>query len=531
MFHDSDRLIEEIGDTNSVQETFPVAQSWPLEIVQQTRPAEPVALPPTMIERVSEWLWGGINPSPPTREDGANTNGQRLEPPQELQFAPIRNRPWLEREIEVDNQWQDPAVAGIDPNDIDAAEDADDLEGVMELIGMHGPIFGLLQNGVFSALLIAITVAIGIWLPYLWGKIALVLLTNPIRLFVGVPLTIFSVVADITVDTLIGSLGYVVYWGNILLRTLLGHLGRFMPLLGKIAANNFVSSASLSLIDGSSQRLRRVMEAFFTFHESDLPMFSILSHQALRIHEARVAKILQFLYDIGKAIVYDLPLFILQQSSRPQLFGNAPWLEFTNIVKALTSSLQFLGKSALFFSDMHNWPTSDAEQTAIPSDYDLARWDTKDRVIAIIVGYCFASVLGVLYLRISALISGVRHEQRFDGIVADVLQQAGGVMKVILIIGIEMIVFPLYCGILLDLALMPLFENATLMSRTAFTLESPLTSFFVHWFIGTCYMFHFALFVSMCRKIMRTGVLCKCILCPISSWVVVSNSLRFHSRP
>ena len=84
-------------------------------------------------------------------------------------------------------------------------------------------------------------------------------------------------------------------------------------------------------------------------------------------------------------------------------------------------------------------------------------------------------------------------------------------MKVILIISIEMLVFPLYCGLLLDAALLPLFENTTIMSRILFTFNSPLTSIFVHWFVGTCYMFHFALFVSMCRKIMRKGVLCKLI--------------------
>ncbi len=80
-------------------------------------------------------------------------------------------------------------------------------------------------------------------------------------------------------------------------------------------------------------------------------------------------------------------------------------------------------------------------------------------------------------------------------------------MKVILIIGIEMLVFPLYCGLLLDIALLPLFENTTLKSRLLFSINYPLTSIFVHWFVGTGYMFHFALFVSMCRKIMRKGVL------------------------
>lgn len=60
----------------------------------------------------------------------------------------------------------------------------------------------------------------------------------------------------------------------------------------------------------------------------------------------------------------------------------------------------------------------------------------------------------------------------------------------------------------LDVALLPLFENATILSRVQFTIDHVFTSTFVHWFVGTCYMFHFALFVSMCRKIMRAGVLC-----------------------
>jgi E3 ubiquitin-protein ligase MARCH6 len=94
----------------------------------------------------------------------------------------------------------------------------------------------------------------------------------------------------------------------------------------------------------------------------------------------------------------------------------------------------------------------------------------------------------------------------------DALYQAGGVLKVILIISIEMLGFPFYCGILLDISLLPLFEDATVSSRLLFSMKSPFTSIFVHWFAGTCYMFHFALFISMCRKIMRRGVFCKCYL-------------------
>lgn len=105
--------------------------------------------------------------------------------------------------------------------------------------------------------------------------------------------------------------------------------------------------------------------------------------------------------------------------------------------------------------------------------------------------------------------------------IIDALNQASGVMKVILIISIEMLIFPLYCGLLLDFALLPLFESASFKSRLMFTYNFPLTSIFVHWFVGTGYMFHFALFVSMCRKIMRKGVLCK-LIGPVSRNLILT---------
>ncbi|EDN10872.1 predicted protein [Histoplasma mississippiense (nom. inval.)] len=250
-------------------------------------------------------------------------------------------------------------------------------------------------------------------------------------------------------------------------------------------------AASLSMIDGSSQRLKGVLGAFFTFHESDLPMFSVLSHQALRIHQRRVATVFNFVMNVGKTVLYDVPLLLLERDSLQRLTTSILPLEPMKLLNAAAVAVVTVGKSAFFFLEKENWPSlkvGGVEPTvSLSLNHELAQWDTKDRIIAIIVG--------------------PPQENRAEGTVADVLQQAGGVMKVIIIIGIEMIVFPLYCGILLDIALLPLFRGATFASRTAFMLDAPFTSLFVHWFIGTCYMFHFALFVSMCRKIMRNGVL------------------------
>lgn len=481
--------------------------------------------PLSLKERIVEWFWGNIPIQPQIQNQGADDARRVENPAREQPFVPVRHgQHALDANAAagagIEHRVRVAAPADQVADNDDAVDDGDDLEGVMELIGMHGAIFGLLQNGVFSALLISFTVTVGIWLPYLWGKIALVLLTNPIRLFIGIPLAIFSIVADIVVDTAIGSFAYLVYVGNVLMRAAFGQIGKIIPSLSKLSASNAVTHASLSLIDGSGTRLKRIAMTFFTFRDSDVPMFSVLAHQALRIHQARITGLNQLLFRIAKTMFYDLPLSIIGQGNNQHLFERLSFLNPTKMIIAIVASFKDLAQaiySLLKHGDFSHLNAAMDYPTSAILDSDLAYWDTKDRIIAIFVGYGFASLAGLFYLRLSTYFSGEQRGERVNGAVAEVLHQAGGVMKVILIIGIEMLIFPLYCGILLDVALMPLFENATFGTRLAFAMESPLTSLFVHWFIGTCYMFHFALFVSMCRKIMRSGVLCEC---SFDAWLI-----------
>lgn len=466
--------------------------------------------PQGMIKRVLDWFWADVIPDDPNQAPQPDVD-------EEVADEPALNGP-LEHEADDGNFDADGIAAdnaafpdmGVDPNDLDAIEEADDLEGILELIGMQGPIFGLLQNGVFCALLISFTVAAGIWLPYLAGKIALVLLANPVQFVLGVPMTAVSVFADVVLDTLIGSLGYVMYWTSMISKLLLSPFATLVPLKEWTKP---ITSASLSLIDASSQRLGSVMNTFFVFHEADVPMFSVLSHQALKIHEARIGSLIHMVFLLGKFILHDMPLQIGSVSlSKIISFG----YDTASVGDGLTSARDEIYDAGYniytrFFSAPTAWagPNVTGFTTNGTIDYNLVVWDTKDRTIAILMGYLLASTVGLVYLRVARFVSGTDRGQRVEGMVAEGLHQAGGVMKVILIIGIEMIVFPLYCGALLDIALLPLFENATFASRSLFTSTYPLTSLFVHWFIGTCYMFHFALFVSMCRKTMRSGVLCK----------------------
>lgn len=472
--------------------------------------------PPTGIsERLVNWFWGDVTLDDTDPDEAVPEDDEQIiqDPALEDPFVPVMN-----------NRVQDPVDdgppgggapagdPGLDPNDMDAIE-GDDFEGIMDLIGMQGPIFGLLQNGVFCALLIAFTVAIGIWLPYLWGKIALVLLANPLELIVGVPMTAISVVADIALDTLIGVLGYLMYWFSFIFKVLLSPLGALVPLGEWIPRGKSVTSASLTLIDASTNRLNKVMKAFLVFHDSDIPMFSVISHQALKLHQARLSTLVHSVYGVVKFVLHDFPLRLVTLGVPGALSFDFDFTQIQQAVVQLQGQVGNFTKSIMFSAPGAKLLNADAVNAAsakLPVDYDLAVWDTKDRIIAISMGYLLASMMGFLYLRVTGLLAGTNRGQRIEGMVAEVLLQAGGVMKVILIIGIEMIVFPLYCGTLLDIALLPLFSNATISSRIAFTIASPLTSLFVHWFVGTCYMFHFALFVSMCRKILRSGVLCKC---------------------
>ncbi|VVT58895.1 uncharacterized protein SAPINGB_P006438 [Magnusiomyces paraingens] len=83
----------------------------------------------------------------------------------------------------------------------------------------------------------------------------------------------------------------------------------------------------------------------------------------------------------------------------------------------------------------------------------------------------------------------------------------GLLVKVVIITGIELFFFPMMCGLLISWALLPILPSITIADTMKFALDWPFISPFVFWGLGTLYMFQFAYYVSMCRGIMRPGVL------------------------
>ena len=478
----------------------------------------------TIIEIITDWLWGGValpqaQPEQPVGDDEQIVQDIAAEEPfvrvdrGRLMRAPVNDGPLADEGAVA---GQDPEVvaaaiqAGLDPNDVEAAEDIEDLEGILELIGMQGPLAGLVQNAMFCAVLVTLTIMLGVWVPYISGKLFLVILTHPVSLLLKLPLRWAASTADMVIDIFTFFAGSALHWIDTAVSLLCTPIGWLIPRLESISQNKILANRAKVY---AARALGRLAKSFIAtgniLADSDIPTFSLMAHESLHLLETEVSRYLQSLCSCcvsffnfvsnSTGVADSLALGLLFVTERAQVV--------VNLILRHTQSLALSAPSLLRFNPLH--VNLSIPQRTTPLDYSLAYWDTKDRVLAIVFGYMFFALLGVMYLKCITWIRGTNKTGRVDGGIADGLYQAGGVMKVVLIISIEMILFPLYCGLLLDVALLPLFGNVTLMSRINFTLSSPYTSMFIHWFVGTCYMFHFALFVAMCRKILRPGVLCK----------------------
>lgn len=473
--------------------------------------------PPGLLERVTDWLWGAAVPTSPPEQPAGDDEHIVDNIADEAPFVPIEHgHPLRAPDNDGEVPGQDPEVvaaaiqAGLDPNEVEAADDIEDLEGIMELVGMQGPLAGLVQNGMFCACLVSLTIFFGVWIPYISGKLFLVFLAHPVSLLLKLPLRCAASTADIIIDAFTLGIACSFYWSEIIVRLLCTPVGWVIPALAKVNHNSFVAEMAKVHAEGALERLMNVIAATgIIMFESDIPAFSVVAHESLLSIEDRARWLLRGVCEYTGYYfnnVYNSSSFLeIGRLSASTIISPAKAL-VTIVIDKVPTVVPLVSSVSQFNPLQVNLSIT---PRSTPLDYDLTYWNTKDRALAVTFGYLFFAFLGVIYLSLSARIRGVDKADRVAGVFADILYQAGGVLKVILIISIEMIVFPLYCGLLLDVALLPLFGSATLMSRTEFTMSSPYTSIFVHWFVGTCYMFHFALFVAMCRKLMRTGVLCK----------------------
>ncbi|KAI1261874.1 hypothetical protein F5Y18DRAFT_399887 [Xylariaceae sp. FL1019] len=468
-------------------------------LVLADQDSQVVAAPanPSIVDRVADFMWGEVQPGDVidgvNQEEAVDIFGDNQNVP--FMHGGREPDPEAQDDMEEEQDQQEEAVmapdvveaavaAGLDP---EAIEDVEDFDGIMELIGMRGPIAGLFQNAVFCAFLVTISIFLGIFVPYNLGRVTVWVLANPARL-----MRIAFGFAKFVQDGGLLAVGYTSsFVFNLLeaLRLLFGLQG------GKQLMRTLRSDAQLIASTAAENIASSFLADMPLLSTTEIRNFSAISHHALVVLKSNI-RYCGFAF--GRMLAY--------------VFGG------DYLSKLATANTTVIGIMSSLMSSMkgvHNAPFRPSSwmisftlpDTRLAVDPTLTYWSAPDRCWVILLGYATIIFIAALYLRRGAPFSTGQTAQEWEASIIDGLNQASGVMKVILIISIEMLVFPLYCGLLLDFALLPLFESTSFKSRLYFTYNYPLTSIFVHWFVGTGYMFHFALFVSMCRKIMRKGVL------------------------
>ncbi|KAI6110799.1 hypothetical protein EV401DRAFT_1868684, partial [Pisolithus croceorrhizus] len=327
----------------------------------------------------------------------------------------------------------------------------DDMEGALEAIGLRGPLFGVVQNAVLMVLVLNTAMGFGIWLPFTLGKTVALLSLDPPRAFhiLHLPIRAMRVITDPMVDSvtflLSRSVPPLFYMAlDLLFRFVLFTMEKTM---GPAAAATVVKLRSWT--SQGVELLERLLQWLRSPPEEPSPG---LSGQIEKFFEnnSAVARFLE-------------PYFA----------------EFGHEIRLITEQAQ---KSWVHLALGHGTP---------------------ERTFAICLGYTVITICLAFYLNVFT----VGNARSAGRAVRNAVRQQLLVVKVAMFIIIELVIFPLGCGIMLDACTIWVFPEASFASRISFFAQAPLTAMFYHWVAGTMFMYQFAILLAGCRSIMRPGAM------------------------
>ncbi|KAI8582153.1 hypothetical protein K450DRAFT_229270 [Umbelopsis ramanniana AG] len=310
----------------------------------------------------------------------------------------------------------------------------DDLDGVLEAIGLRGNIMPLGQHAALMVLLIAGCLGSAVWTPYIVGKAFILMFPT---VFVTAPIHTLRLIIDPLVDLVLD--------GILPLATKAAE-----PYAYRIRDAFQASPAASNILDGFNHLVSSVKNS-----NAGYQVWSITGDNSF-----------------GKEVAHTLTQNQTMDGTWWQMMVDTDYVQLLSTMRT-------------------HW-------------YRFALGDhSSDRMVCILVGYGVLVTIGSWYL--------ARSRNAYGRTVGRALQQAirqqGAILKVTFFIGIELMLFPLVCGILLDLSTLPLFPESTVISRINYWRANPGIWTFLHWLLGTIFMFHFAVFVTLCRDVVRPGVM------------------------
>ncbi|ORZ19049.1 hypothetical protein BCR42DRAFT_450178 [Absidia repens] len=170
--------------------------------------------------------------------------------------------------------------------------------------------------------------------------------------------------------------------------------------------------------------------------------------------------------------------------------GSSTGLSFGALETAYSTLLHWINRVEPTLKAMGAWYQHLAVGTSV-----------SDRVMCILIGYAVALVMS------SNPASHVLARMMFGDSAQRTVRQQYLILKTGMFLTIELFVFPIACGILLDLSTMSAMNLPSAWDRFEYILSNPVSSMFVYWFVGTMFMLMFAWLITNCRSILRPGVM------------------------
>ncbi|PSR82583.1 hypothetical protein PHLCEN_2v6016 [Hermanssonia centrifuga] len=354
-------------------------------------------------------------------------------------------------------QQQDMNVV-VDLNDNDDMEGGmdEDMEGALEAIGLRGPIHAVLQNAALMIFVLDTTIGVGVWLPFTVGKSIALLSLDPRRFLyiLHFPIRAIRIVTDPVVDSFM----------FLIARLVVPPLSR----LGLLGIAFF--TRLLSIVIGSGNATKSILFSATLYNRT--------------IEAASGAWNYVFIILISPTATPPEPAssFINSLLAHDSAFMRVVDPLFAPIGEAV----RLLWKDLLV-----TW-----ERLALGDG-------TTEKLFAISLGYMVDILLVALYLNVLT-VGSMKSAGRA---VRSAVRQQLVVVKVAAFIVVELVVFPLGCGVMLDVCTVSLFPQGSFRSRTAFLMYAPLTTAFYHWVIGTMFMYQFAVLLAGFRSCLRPGAL------------------------
>ncbi|CAO1637297.1 unnamed protein product [Parajaminaea phylloscopi] len=165
----------------------------------------------------------------------------------------------------------------------------------------------------------------------------------------------------------------------------------------------------------------------------------------------------------------------------------------------------FLSAARACLAGLQALPGLVMDRVIKPSELKLVNSSSgiADRAFCVALGHAWWMTLLALCLAVE---SSTQQHRRSPWWLRETVAQTILVIKVLFFLSIEILVFPLGCGVVIDISTLPIL-GGSLGDRYTSALATPLSWMFTRWAIGTLWMFRFGLYVRHVRNVLRPGVL------------------------